>query len=56
MGLFIDCWVIGLILKKNRYGISLLDLPTQNETIKKSGEFYKQLKAMKWFWIRIKIY
>ncbi|MCZ1484139.1 family 1 glycosylhydrolase, partial [Enterococcus faecium] len=28
---------------KNRYGLVSLDLTTQKRTIKKSGEFYKQL-------------
>ena len=39
---FIDCWS-WINSYKNRYGLVSLDLPTQKRTIKKSGEFYKQL-------------
>lgn len=39
---FIDCWS-WINAYKNRYGLVSLDLTTQKRTIKKSGEFYKQL-------------
>ena len=39
---FIDCWS-WINAYKNRYGLVSLDLATQKRTIKKSGEFYKQL-------------
>lgn len=39
---FIDCWS-WLNAYKNRYGLIALDLATQKRTIKKSGEFYKEL-------------
>ncbi|MGM0219464.1 glycoside hydrolase family 1 protein [Enterococcus sp. AZ126] len=39
---FIDCWS-WINAYKNRYGLVSLDLDTQKRTIKKSGEFYKQL-------------
>ncbi|MDT2802479.1 glycoside hydrolase family 1 protein [Vagococcus lutrae] len=39
---FIDCWS-WINSYKNRYGLVSLNLDTQERTIKKSGEFYKQL-------------
>ena len=39
---FIDCWS-WINAYKNRYGLVSLDLATQKRTIKKSGEFYKEL-------------
>lgn len=39
---FIDCWS-WLNAYKNRYGLVELDLETQKRTIKKSGEWFKQL-------------
>ena len=45
---FIDCWS-WINAYKNRYGLVSLDLPTQKRTIKKSGEFYKQLSDQNGF-------
>ena len=39
---FIDCWS-WLNAYKNRYGLVELDLETQERTIKKSGNWFKEL-------------
>jgi beta-glucosidase/6-phospho-beta-glucosidase/beta-galactosidase len=45
---FIDCWS-WINSYKNRYGLISLDLATQKRTIKKSGEFYKDLSIKNGF-------
>uniref|UniRef100_UPI0024ADCDC5 family 1 glycosylhydrolase n=1 Tax=Ignavigranum ruoffiae TaxID=89093 RepID=UPI0024ADCDC5 len=41
---FIDCWS-WLNAYKNRYGLVELDLQSQRRTIKKSGEWFKELST-----------